>query len=108
MNLEANLLHLERKCYWFAKTIFKQKLFIKFPYLLENFNLHRKELKDINGRYVTTTILHNEEISDIYDTLKEQVSKNIKIENTLQEFIKLSPEDQSKVLTKAAQLKEAN
>ena len=68
----------------------------------------RKELKDINGRYVTTTILHNEEISDIYDTLKEQVSKNIKIENTLQEFVKLSPEDQSKVLTKAAQLKEAN
>ena len=80
--------------------------FIKFPYLLESFNLHRKELKDINGRYVTTTILHNEEISDIYDTLKEQVSKNIKIENTLQEFIKLSPEDQSKVLTKASQLME--
>ena len=23
-------------------------------------NLHRKELKDINGRYVTTTILHND------------------------------------------------
>ena len=65
-----------------------------------------KELKDINGRYATTTILHNEEISDIYDTLKEQVSKNIKIENTLQEFIKLSPEDQSKVLIKASQLME--
>ena len=32
------------------------EMFIKFPYLLEDFNLHRKQIKDINGRYVTQSI----------------------------------------------------
>ena len=84
------------------------EMFIKFPYLLEDLNLHRKELKDINGRYVTTTILHNEEVSNIYNTLKEQVRDNIKKEDLLQQVVNLSEEDRQKVLTLANQIKESN
>ena len=84
------------------------EMFIKFPYLLEDLNLHRKELKDINGRYVTTTILHNEEVSNIYNTLKEQVRDNIKKEDLLQQVVNLSEEDRQKVLTLANQIKGAN
>ena len=84
------------------------EIFIKFPYLLEDLNLHRKELKDINGRYVTTTILHNEEVSNIYNTLKEQVRDNIRKEDLLQQVVNLSEEDRQKVLTLANQIKGAN
>ena len=84
------------------------EMFIKFPYLLEDLNLHRKELKDINGRYVTTTILHNEEVSNIYNTLKEQVRDNIRKEDLLQQVVNLSEEDRQKVLTLANQIKESN
>ena len=84
------------------------EMFIKFPYLLEDLNLHRKELKNIKGRYVTTTILHNEEISNIYNTLKEQVRDNIRKEDLLQQVVNLSEEDRQKVLTLANQIKETN
>ena len=85
------------------------EMFIKYPDLLDTFNLHKRETKkDIKGRYVTTTVLHNEEISNIYTTLKEQVYDNIKKENLLQQFINLSSEDQSKVLTQTTQLQGVN
>ena len=84
------------------------EMFIKFPYLLEDLNLHRKELKNIKGRYVTTTILHNEEVSNIYNTLKEQVRDNIRKEDLLQQVVNLSEEDRQKVLTLANQIKGAN
>ena len=83
--------------------------FIKHPYLLEEFNLHKRETKkDIKGNYLTTTILHNEEISDIYNTLKEQVYDNIKKENLIQQLVNLSEEDIPKVLTQLKQLQEVN
>ena len=83
-------------------------MFIEYPYLLKEFNLSRQQVKDINGRYVTTTILHNEEVSNIYNTLKEQVRYNIRKEDLLQQVDNLSEEDRQKVLTLANQIKESN
>ena len=83
------------------------EMFIKFPYLLEDFNLHRKQIKDINGRYVTQSILHNEEISNIYDTLKEQITENVRKEYLLKEVYNLSEEDKQKLITLANQIKQA-
>ena len=74
-----------------SMVLFVIETLIKSPDLLFNFGLH--------GKQGDTYVYHNEEISNIYNTLKEQVSKNIEVENTLQKFIKLSPEDRSKVLT---------
>ena len=83
------------------------EMFIKFPYLLEDFNLHRKQIKDINGRYVTQSILHNEEISNIYTTLKDQITENVRKEYLLKEVYNLSEEDKQKLITLANQIKEA-
>ena len=83
------------------------EMFVKFPYLLEDFNLHRKQIKDINGRYVTKSILHNEEISNIYTTLKDQITENVRKEYLLKEVYNLSEEDKQKLITLANQIKEA-
>ena len=106
MNWDYESISLTNKQQSLVMYVFE--MFIKFPYLLEDLNLHRKELKDINGRYVTTTILHNEEVSNIYNTLKEQVRDNIRKEDLLQQVVNLSEEDRQKVLTLANQIKEAN
>ena len=106
MNWDYESISLTNKQQSLVMYVFE--MFIKFPYLLEDLNLHRKELKDINGRYVTTTILHNEEVSNIYNTLKEQVRDNIKKEDLLQQVVNLSEEDRQKVLTLANQIKGAN
>ncbi len=82
-------------------------MFDKFPYLLEEFNLHRQQIKDINGRYVKKSILHNEEITNIYDTLKEQITENVRKECLLKEVYSLSDEDKQKLITLANQIKEA-
>ena len=106
MNWDYESISLTNKQQSLVMYVFE--MFIKFPYLLEDLNLHRKELKDINGRYVTTTILHNEEVSNIYNTLKEQVRDNIRKEDLLQQVVNLSEEDRQKVLTLANQIKESN
>ena len=106
MNWDYESISLTNKQQSLVMYVFE--MFIKFPYLLEDLNLHRKELKDINGRYVTTTILHNEEVSNIYNTLKEQVRDNIRKEDLLQQVVNLSEEDRQKVLTLANQIKGAN
>ena len=106
MNWDYESISLTNKQQSLVMYVFE--MFIKFPYLLEDLNLHRKELKDINGRYVTTTILHNEEVSNIYNTLKEQVRDNIRKEDLLQQVVNLSEEDRQKVLSLANQIKGAN
>ena len=106
MNWDYESISLTNKQQSLVMYVFE--MFIKFPYLLEDLNLHRKELKDINGRYVTTTVLHNEEVSNIYNTLKEQVRDNIRKEDLLQQVVNLSEEDRQKVLTLANQIKESN
>ena len=106
MNWDYESISLTNKQQSLMMYVFE--MFIKFPYLLEDLNLHRKELKDINGRYVTTTVLHNEEVSNIYNTLKEQVRDNIRKEDLLQQVVNLSEEDRQKVLTLANQIKGAN
>ena len=82
-------------------------MFIEYPYLLKEFNLSRQQVKDINGRYVKETILHNEEISNIYTTLKEQITENVRKESLLKEVYNLSDEDKQKLITLANQIKEA-
>ena len=107
MNWDYESISLTNKQQSLVMYVFE--MFIKFPYLLEDLNLHKRETKKNNkGRYVTTTILHNEEVSNIYNTLKEQVRDNIRKEDLLQQVVNLSEEDRQKVLTLANQIKGAN
>ena len=61
-------------------------MFIEYPYLLKEFNLSRQQVKDINGRYVKETILHNRESLSFNDIHK----KNPKSSNIVKTIININ------------------
>ena len=81
-----------------SMVLFVIETLIKSPSLLFNFGLH--------GKQDDTYVYHNDEISNIYSTLKEQIHINTEKEMLLKEVSNLSEEDKQKLITLATQIKE--
>ena len=74
----------------------------------KEYDLVIKLIKAYQSRWVLKeTILHNEEISNIYTTLKEQITENVRTESLLKEVYNLSDEDKQKLITLSNQIKDA-